>query len=180
MNKHFIYLLAACMLVASAFTTKQPEVESPDQVARAVFKALLENDSVTFAQAYDIDVPDLEWYKKKIKADSLLSEDTKEDYIEEFTAYMHKANKALSHAYNTKWHSILPKNDFKKEDIRYIESYYTQTNKKLGLHAMGIEIKFMYKGSYFFVDLSVFNINGQWKGVYINNVDSCDKYFDGY
>jgi len=180
MNKHFTYLLAACLLFASSFTMKEPVSQSPDQIARALFKALLTSDSTTFAQTYDIDVPDLEWYKKKIETDSFLSEDTKEDYIEEFTSYMHKANKELPHAFNTKWFANLSKNGIKKEDIRYIDSYYTQTNKKLGIHAMGLEIKFLYKGSYFFVDLSILNINGQWKGVYINNADACDKYFDGY
>jgi len=119
-------------------------------------------------------------YKKKIETDSFLSEDTKEEYIVQFTSYMHKANKELPHTFNTKWFAGLSQNGIKKEDIKYIDSYYVQTNKKLGLHAMGLEIKFLYKGSYYFIELNLLEINGKWKGVYINNVDACDKYFDGY
>lgn len=180
MKNRIIFILAVCFFCASSFTTKSPITQTPDQIARSLFKSLLASDSTTFAQTYDIDVPDLEWYKKKIETDTFISEETKEDFIEEFTAYMHKSNKELPHTYNTKWFASLSKHGIKKEDIKYINSYYTQTNKRLGIQGMSLEIKFLYKGSYYFIELSLLEINGKWKGININNVDACDKYFDGY
>lgn len=180
MNKHFTYLLAVCLLLISSFTNKGPATYSPDQIARSVFKSLLESNATTFATTYDIDVPDLKWYKKRIEADTFIAPETKEDFVEEFTAYMHNANKALPNDFKTKWEDYLTTNGIKKDGIKYIDSYYIQTNKKLGIPAIGLEIKFLYKGSYHYVDIDLLEINNQWKGVTITTTTACDKYFDGY
>lgn len=180
MNKTLTCLLAVCFFCASAFTTKIPVAQSPGEIARTVFKSLTTSSSAAFASTYDIDVPDLEWYKKKIQADSLIAPETKEEFVEEFTSFMHKANAALPDDFNSKWLSFLTANGIKKEDVTYIDSYYTLTNKKLAIPALGIEIKFKYKDSYYYVELSLLEINGKWKGVYITKTDLCDKYFDGY
>ena len=180
MKKTLMYLLVVCFFCASAFTTKTIIPQSPDQISRAVFKALTTSDATTFATTYDIDVPDLEWYKKKIEADSLIAPETKEDFVEEFTTFMHKANKELPQDFDSKWLSYLKENGIKKEDISYINSYYILTNKKLGVPALGLEIKFKHKNSYHYIELSLLEINGKWKGVYISATKPCDKYFDGY
>lgn len=73
MNKTVTYLLVVCFFCASAFTTKTPVASSPGQIAKIVFKDLITLDPSTFASTYDIDVPDLEWYKKKTEADSLIA-----------------------------------------------------------------------------------------------------------
>jgi len=180
MKKTLTYLLVVCFFCASAFTTKTPVAPTPGQIARTVFKSLTTSDAATFASAYDIEVPDLEWYKKKIESDSLIAPETKEDFVEEFTTFMHKANKELPTDFNSKWLSYLTTNGIKKEDIIYIDSYYTLTNKKLGIPALGLEIKFKHKNSYHYIELSLLEVNSKWKGVYINDTKACDKYFDGY
>ncbi len=180
MNKNFTCLLIVCFFLASSFKDKEPVTYSPDQIARNVFKSLLETNATTFATTYDIDVPDLEWYKKKIEADTFISPETKEDFVEEFTVYMHSANKALPDDFKLKWEAYLKTNGIDKAGIKYINSYYIQTNKKLGLPAIGLEIKFLYKGSYHYVEVSLLEINNHWKGVTITNTSACDKYFDGY
>lgn len=180
MKKKLTYLLVVCFFCASAFTTKTPVAPSPGQIAQTIFKSLTTSDASTFASTYDIDVPDLEWYKKKIESDSLIAEDTKEEFISEFTASMHKANKELPSDFDAKWLGYLKAKGIKKEEIKYVNSYYISTNKKIGIPALGLEIKFIHKDTYHYIDLSLLEINGNWKGVYINNVNTCDKYFDGY
>ncbi len=180
MNKTLAYLLAVCFFCASAFTTKVPVAPSPSQIAKTIFKDLTASNAATFASTYDIDVPDLEWYKKKIESDSLIAPETKEEFVEAFTAFMHKANAALPTDFDSAWLAYLSANGIKKEDVTYIDSYYTLTNKKLGIPALGLEMKFKYKDSYYYIELSLLEINGKWKGAYITKTDLCDKYFDGY
>lgn len=180
MKTKFTFLLVVCFFCASAFTSKTPIGPSPIQISQTVFKALLTDDASTFATTYDIDVPELEWYKKKTEADSLIDPETKEEFVTEFTASMHKSNKELPSDFNTKWLGYLKVKGINKAEIKYIDSYYTLTNKKIGIPVLGLEIKFIHKGTYHYIDLSLLEINGQWKGVYINNVNACDKYFDGY
>jgi len=57
MKKRIVFILSVCFFCGSSFTAKDPAPQSPDQVARAVFKSLLISDSTTFVQTYDIDVP---------------------------------------------------------------------------------------------------------------------------
>jgi hypothetical protein len=180
MKTKFTFLLVVCLFCASAFTNKAPISPSPSQISQTIFKALMTSDATTFATIYDIEVPDMEWYNKKIEADSLIDEETKEDFISEFTSHMQKANKALSSDFNTKWLGYLKAKGIVKEEIKFIDSYYILTNKTIGIPSLGLEIKFIYKNTYHFIDISLLDVNGQWKGVYINNVDACDKYFDGY
>lgn len=180
MKTKLTYLLVVCFFCASAFTTIISVAPSPSQISQTVFKSLLTSNASTFATTYDIEVPDLEWYKKKIEADSLLDAETKEEFVGEFTATMHKANKELPSDFDGKWLGYLKAKGIKKEEIKYVDSYYVLTNKKIGIPALGLEIKFVYKNTYHYIDLSLLEINGRWKGVYINNVNECDKYFDGY
>ena len=180
MKTLFTYLLIACLFCASAFTSKTAVAPSPDQIAQTIFRSLLSANATTFATTYDVDVPDLEWYKKKIESDSLIDPETKEEFVREFTASMHKSNKELPSDFDAKWLGYLKAKGIKKEEIKYVDSYYILTNKKIGIPILGHEIKFINKGTYHYIDLSLLEINGQWKGVYINNVNACDKYFDGY
>lgn len=180
MNKKIICLLVVTFFCAGAVTVKTSVAPAPEQIAQTVFKALSTSDASTFASIYDIDVPDLEWYKKKIESDSLIAAETKENFVEEFTVYMHKANKELPADFNSKWLTYLSSNGIKKENITYINSYYTLTNKKLGIPALGLEMKFKYKDTYYYIELSMLEINGKWKGVCLTKADLCDKYFDGY
>lgn len=180
MKTKLTYLLVVCFFCASAFTTTTSVAPSPSQISQTIFKSLLTANAATFATTYDIDVPDLEWYKKKTESDSLIDAETKEEFVSEFTATMHKSNKELPSDFDAKWLGYLKAKGIKKEEIKYVDSYYILTNKKLDIPALGLEIKFVHKNSYHYIDLSLLEINGHWKGVYINNVNECDKYFDGY
>jgi hypothetical protein len=180
MNKRVTYILAVFFLLGSAFSLKAAGPSTPDQIARGIFSALLKSDSISFAKMYEISKVDMDWYDKKLEADTLIAPETKEDYVEEFATSMHTINSRLPKDFHSKWLEGLKNHGIKKEDVRYIQAYYLQTNKKMNLDAISLEIKFLSKGSYYFVEVTLLEINGKWKGLMIEKFELCDKYFDGY
>ncbi|WP_018342949.1 hypothetical protein [Cytophaga aurantiaca] len=175
--KNIFSLLILIILITTSFTTSP--ISPIEKNGEILLNDLLNNDSESFKKKYQIDSSDLQWYENKINSDTLLTDETKLEYIDNFKEFKLKNNNSQEIRYTRKWTSLLEKYNIKKSDIKYIKTYYIQTNQNFHINGLGVFIKFFANNSYYYVQLSVYEINKKWKGALLSNSDECDKYFDG-
>ena len=177
MNNIFSQIITIILITTSFTTNPIFPIEKHGEI---LLNDLLNNNSESFKIKYQIDSSDLKWYENKINSDTLLTAENKLKYIDNFIEFKQKRDASQEIRYQTKWTSLLEKYKIQKNDIKYIKTYYIQSNENFKINGLGLIIKFFANNSYYYVQLSTYQINEKWKGALLSNSGQCDKYFNGF